>query len=378
MSKVKLRRKPISGGRSCLFLDIYPPVPHPQTGKLVRKHYLELYTFDKPKNNIERNHNIQTMELAEHVRAKRQIDVQNFKYDFVSQEMMRGNFVDFFDGLREKRSGSNLANWNSAINYFKLFAGEKVTYMQLNETFAEEYADFLQSSPSLKLHGRKIKKNSAVSYFAKFRYALKQAFKKRLLYFDLASIIDPISPADTHREFLFLDELKRLANTPCSSDVVKRASLFSVMTGLRFSDVETLEWPEVRGVLGDYRIHFSQEKTRSAEYLPIPDQAYALLGEPGEGVVFKGLRYYDVDRILPMWIREAGIFRHITFHCFRHTFATLQLFFGTDLVVVSKMLGHKDIKTTMIYVKIVDQLKRDASDRMSIQIGADWIKLPAA
>lgn len=378
MSKVTLRRKPISKGRCSLFLDIYPPIPHPQTGKLVRKHYLELFVYSKPVNPIERNHNTETTELAEYVRAKRQIDVQNFRYDFVSQTMMKGNFVEFFESLRDKRVGSSLANWNSAVAYFKIFAGAKVTYLQLNETFSEEYADFLKSEPRLKDHGRSIGINTAVSYYAKYIYSLKQAFKKRLLSINLGEIIESISPKETHREFLFLDELKQLSVTPCESEVVRKASLFSVMTGLRFSDIHTLTWSELRGKEGDYRIHFSVDKTRSAEYLPIPDQAYALLGSPGEGIVFKDLRYYDIDRILPQWIRDAGIKRHITFHCFRHTFATLQLFFGTDLVVVSKMLGHKDIKTTMIYVKIVDQLKRDASDRMSLQIGVEWLKLPAA
>lgn len=72
----------------------------------------------------------------------------------------------------------------------------------------------------------------------------------------------------------------------------------------------------------------------------------------------------------------AGIAIHITFHCFRPTFATLQLLLGTDIVTVSKMLGHKNIKTTMIYVKItVNRLKREASHRNKINFGADLLLL---
>lgn len=90
------------------------------------------------------------------------------------------------------------------------------------------------------------------------------------------------------------------------------------------------------------------------------------------------MRYQDVDRILPIWLKAAGITKHITFHCFRHTFATLQLLYGTDIVTVSKLLGHKNLQTTMIYVKIVDSLKREASHRIKLEIGKDWLKFKRA
>lgn len=48
----------------------------------------------------------------------------------------------------------------------------------------------------------------------------------------------------------------------------------------------------------------------------------------------------------------------VTFHCFRHTYATLQMAAGTDIFTVSKMMGHKSIKTTQIYTKIIDEKKR--------------------
>ncbi|MBK7489711.1 MAG: tyrosine-type recombinase/integrase [Bacteroidales bacterium] len=58
----------------------------------------------------------------------------------------------------------------------------------------------------------------------------------------------------------------------------------------------------------------------------------------------------------------------ITFHCARHTYATLQLTLGTDIYTVSKLLGHKDLKTTQIYAKIIDERKKEAANKIKLNI----------
>ena len=57
------------------------------------------------------------------------------------------------------------------------------------------------------------------------------------------------------------------------------------------------------------------------------------------------------------WIRSAGITQNITFHLARHTAATLLLTLGADLYTVSKILGHRSIRMTEVYAKIVDKKK---------------------
>ncbi|WP_134087880.1 site-specific integrase [Olivibacter sp. XZL3] len=288
------------------------------------------------------------------------------------------NFIDFFEKLKNKRKGSTYVNWESAIMYFKAFAGDFISFRQINETFCEEYADYLRSAPALGKKGKPIKINTAVSYFIKFKFTLGEAFKQKYLYEDIAKFIETISPQETHREFLFQDELQALADTPCEDDI-RRASLVSALTGLRYSDVETLMWSEIRGSKGEYYIQFHQEKTRAAEMLPVSDLVISLLGDPGDwnSRVFSSLTYSRVYYALGNWVKAAGIKKHITFHCFRHTFATLQLAAGTDVFVVSKMLGHRRLETTLIYVKIVDKLKRDAALRVRLDITKLEIKKAA-
>jgi site-specific recombinase XerD len=83
--------------------------------------------------------------------------------------------------------------------------------------------------------------------------------------------------------------------------------------------------------------------------------------------VFYDLKKWDVDLLLPIWFKDASIEKHITFHCFRHTYASLQMAAGTDIFTVSKMLGHKKIKTTQIYTKIIDEKKRETTNKISFK-----------
>jgi site-specific recombinase XerD len=65
---------------------------------------------------------------------------------------------------------------------------------------------------------------------------------------------------------------------------------------------------------------------------------------------------------------KGGVSKTITFHCSRHTYATLQLTLGTDIFTVSKLLGHKDIRTTQVYAKIIDEKKMEAANRIKLDL----------
>ncbi|WP_227411536.1 site-specific integrase [Cruoricaptor ignavus] len=105
--------------------------------------------------------------------------------------------------------------------------------------------------------------------------------------------------------------------------------------------------------------------------MPISEQALELCGENGEpnDFVFEGLPNSAwISRPLKKWIESAGITKKITFHNFRHTFATLQLANGTDIYTVSKMLGHTNVKTTQVYAKVVDESKNKAANAIKLKL----------
>ena len=115
------------------------------------------------------------------------------------------------------------------------------------------------------------------------------------------------------------------------------------------------------------RVVFRQKKTKGFEYLDISDQAVKYLGERGkpDERVFIGLKYSAWHNMaLQRWCMDAGINKTITFHCGRHTFAVLQLSLGTEIYTVSKLLGHKELKTTEVYARILDEKKREAVNKI--------------
>jgi integrase len=376
--KVKLREKKISGNRQSLYLDFYPAIPHPETGEPTRREFLGLYLFDKAKNPIDKQHNKETLQLAEQIRQKRENHLNKpeiytgyEKEQLKIKEQGEQNFVAYFKKLTDKRKDSNHSNWRSTYKYLETFTKGNLKFADLNEKFCNEFKEYLLTTKSNKSNKVTLAQNSAVSYFNKLKATLKQAYEDGYLPSDLNAKIKPIKQAETRRNFLTIEELNSLVKTDCNNTRLKCAALFSALTGLRFSDIKKLVWGEIEFVEGNgYFINFTQQKTEGVEVMPISEQGYSLLGEPKQPTekVFPGLTYSAYEnKHLFQWIEAAGITKNITFHCFRHTFATLQLSKGTDIYTVSKMLGHRDLKTTQIYAKIIDQTKRDAADKIKLE-----------
>ena len=378
-TKVKLRQKKISGNRLSLYLDFYPAIPHPVTGDLTRREFLGIYIYGNAKSPIDKQNNKEQLRLAEMIRQQRENQL-NKPEIYTGYEMERlkakekseQDFVEYFKRLVGKRKASNHDNWVSAYNYLNAYTKGSLKFADLNERFCNDFKEYLLTTKSNKSNKVTLAQNSAVSYFNKLKAALKQAYKEGYLKSELNAKIDTIKQAETQREFLTLAELNNLVKTECNNPLLKRAALFSALTGLRFSDIQKLVWSELQhSIENGYSVQFRQQKTKGVEVLPISEQAFSLLGERKEPteLVFEGLKYSAFsNKHLHQWIGAAGITKNITFHCFRHTFATLQLSKGTDIYTVSKMLGHRELKTTQIYAKVIDKTKREAADKIKLEL----------
>lgn len=321
----------------------------------------------------------ETMLFADGVRKMRQREYDNahlYSDTEIEQaeqkDRLQQDFIAYFNEASIKRhvnsSKSIQVNWNRTFNLLKEYRDE-IMFCDLNTRIAEEFKQFLLSAPCG--GGRKgvISHNTASTYFSIFKAALKQAFIDGYLTVDLSAKIKGIQEKETRREYLTIEELNTLVATPCSRDVLKRAALFSALTGLRHCDIQELKWKEIIIDGEQVKLHFTQKKTKGIEYTPISQQAFDLCGEPREQeqLVFEDLPSPSwISRPLKQWIESAGITKKISFHNFRHTYATLQLSSGTDIYTVSKMLGHTNVKTTQIYAKVVDEKKNKAAEAIQL------------
>ncbi len=375
--KVTLRTKRIKGGKLSLYLDFYPAILNPKTGKYTRRQFLKKYVLENPKTILDKKSKKETLLIAEQIRAKKENEL--FKEDIYSvdeKEKLRlieqgeQNFVTYFERLMNKRTGSNLANWRSAYKYLYNFTNGELKFNKVNKIVLEDFKEYLLTTKSLKSKKVKLSRNSAVSYFNKVKASLKQAFEEGLLQTNINSKVKAIKTEETRREFLTEEELNTLIKTPCRNKLYKQVAIFSALTGLRFSDIKKLKWKEVEVVKDiGYFLNFTQKKTNGVEVQPITEQAYKLLGSRRglEEFVFEGLKYSAYNnRDLYDWIEKAGITKDITFHSFRHTYATMHLNKGVSLYTVSKLLGHKDLKTTQIYAKIIDKTKLEAINKIKL------------
>jgi len=425
--KVFLRKKLISGGlKQSLYLDFIPAIPIPNSNRKTRREFLGKYLLTtrediwdliekkelrieklresdqtdmkkikslqvevnqykkllpqlKPLSQLEKEQNKSTLKIATQIKYRRENQLSKPEvYDDFELEQLRlkelgeHDFVAYFRELVKKRSGSSYSNWVSAQAFLEEFSGGGLRFAELNEVKLNELKEFLLAAKSRKNGKDDLSNNTAVSYFNKVKAALKQAYKEGRIPNDLNARIDPIKAKETRRTVLSLEELNSLAKASCKDPVLKRAGLFSALTGIRHCDIQNLRWKDLEHVgRGAYFLSFNQQKTEGVERLPISDQAVELMGPKGqwEDLVFAGLRgasYHSKN--LEDWIREAGISKHITFHSFRHTFATLQLEAKTDIYTISKMLGHRSVKTTQIYTQVVDELKKEAAKKIRIDL----------
>ena len=318
---------------------------------------------------------------ADKVRALRQqeydtaVVYSDREQEMIAQnERMEQDFIAYFNSIIYKvhpnSSNSIIVNWTRVGKLLSIFSeGKPIPFRKINVKLLEDLKLFMLTAPQGGHKKGTLSQNSAATYFSIVKAGLHRAFIDEYLTVDIAAKVKGIPELKVKRETLTLEEAELLAQTPCENEVLKRAFFFAILTGIRLCDIHELTWGEIQKTSTGWRVDFTQRKTHVVDYLPINEQAYSLCGEPGEHdqQIFAGLTGSSwISRPLKKWIAASGIKKHITFHCSRHTFATLQLENGTDIFVVKGMLGHTNVKTTQIYAHIVDKSKRNAAEVLQI------------
>lgn len=171
-----------------------------------------------------------------------------------------------------------------------------------------------------------------------------------------------IKKVDGRRDFLTPEELNNLAMAYWSNEVnnmkkeILRYFLFACYTGLRYSDLKTLRAVSIKGNSLQIKMH----KTGYLVGIPLTQKAIKLIltnYQSESDLLFRVYCNKVTNRVLKQIGRQYNIPKKLTCHVARHTFATISITLGIPIEVVSKLLGHTNLKTTQVYAKIVDKVK---------------------
>ncbi len=286
------------------------------------------------------------------------------------------DFIEYFHQCADNRyprySKDTRDLWHHVAEIVSDYAHRKpLPFSCLDLNFVEGFRNYVQKRKDKRfIRGNKISLSTAATYFMLFRAVLHRAYKEGYILEDLAAKTTAIPYEKPIQEILSLDELEKLKATPCDSSVLKRAAIFSALTGIRRSDLCLMKWEHLKETDNGWRVDFMQRKTHVVDYLPISEEAYNQCGTRGntDDLVFPGLdnRNETGSKVLREWLNQAGIYTKLTFHSFRHTHASLLNENGVDIHTIKSMLGHTNVNITQNYIHPSHEILRNAIESIAI------------
>lgn len=324
-----------------------------------KKEYLGLL-LDPSEGMRERNQEV--MNKAVEILKERTADWISKNVEWGKQCSERHDFFTIAAGYAAGYKRSDYRMLRAVLGHLRKFVPNPVLPVKgISKQFCRNFFTYLFT----KLHG-----STAQNYFKKFRACLDSCVELELIPKNPSAGIRLSYSDGITKEILTVEELRRLASTPCRHSEVKRAFLFSCYTGLRWCDVVRLTYHSVD--FSDGMLHFVQCKVRMSSrrallHLALNRTALRLLRIHSgieEDRVFRLPSYNRMLCILKQWVAHAGITKHITYHCARHSFISHLMFNGVNIKTASELAGHSSIRHTERYVHTVDDLKRKAVDSL--------------
>lgn len=359
---ITLGRKSLRNGRLSLYLD------YCFNGKRQRQ-YLGII-LDSPTDKHTRATNRAKLQLAQVLRSQKEIEYLKERYPFRTTEMpftlpqTTGNSIDFFSFAEEylaQYHQKDIRLVRGVFTQLRKFHTGVLLLNNITPRFCHSFLDYLQ---------RNLNGNSPVNYFKKFKMCLNACVESGLILQNPANGIRLPQYNDVTKEILSEKELTQLALTPCRNSEVKRAFLFSCMSGLRWCDVKLLCYRNID--FAQKRLTLIQKKvaghsSHSVLHLNLNASALYLLkvqsGSSEERVFHLPSHSYCL-RMLNEWTRKAGIRKHISFHCARHTFITNLMASGANIKTAASLAGHSSTRHTEKYIHIIDTQKQQAVDNL--------------
>ena len=360
---IRLRFKKLANGNQSIYLEQYDPKTQQRSYEFLKTNEGIRLILVPETDATAKVLNENTMLAANKIKAERIMSLisegTGVKRYAIRSKVLLKDWIQTYRDRKKKagRSDATVRNIDKVIIQLVKYKGEKVTIGEVDKKFCEGFLEFLAGRKTIT--GQPLAKVTQAQYFKQFRMALGAAVKENIIAENPALQVDrdlkPTIP-ESKREYLSVEELKKLISTPCCNEATKTAYVFSCFCGLRCSDIVALTWGNIKTEDGITFIDIVMQKTRIPLQVPLSDEAIKWMPERGNATdtdkVFSLPTKPYMNIVIKKWAKAAGISKRLSFHTARHTFATMELNAGADIYTTSKLLGHTNVKTTQIYTKV--------------------------
>lgn len=329
--------------------------------------YLKLYLVPET-DQAAKLQNKQTMEAVYAIKAQRILQITNgaagIKKD-LRNKMRLVDWLKIYQDRQVNKGKRGAKRWvRTMIFVIEGYDGGKdATLADIDHQWLTDFMIYLMND-YVTYKKTKLTNGTVDNYLRCLKAAFNVAVEEGIMPTNPMLALDRSHLKGTtyEREFLSVEEVKKLIDTPCRRPDIKGAFLFSCFCGLRISDVRSLQWKHVVTTGEKIYLKITQFKTRRPLTIPLSRQAIKWMPERADAgeddYIFPPLSKNMT--VLDDWAKEAGIKKHVTFHVSRHTFATMELTMGADIYTTSKLLGHTSVATTQIYAKVINSKKEEA------------------
>lgn len=370
----KLMGQSLSDGRDSLYLEFYfgYEMAESKNGRIYKKvnretERLGLYIWQAPRTPQERRQNKETLDIAKRVRFERGQELLERAEGYRLKKHQRVDFHEWYAAYLSEYTKTDKNKIRRAHECFKDFLNSRNEYArlakrldpdQITKEMMASFTDYLQ---------RRFNGETPHTLYARFKKVVLAAVEKDVMRKNpCRGVSIKIDKNKLTKDVLSMEEIQRLAAThyPGENPHIRRAFIFCLYCGLRWCDVKDLTFANV-----DYAnrlLRFEQAKTKghssaSGVVIPLNDSLLKLVGKGGRGELIFPLPSHTMClKALRRWTARAGIEKHITWHCARHSFATNILSNGANIKTVASLLGHSDLRHTEKYTRAVDSLKEAA------------------
>lgn len=323
--------------------------------------------------NVEENEstkarNVETMRMAEAEAGIRNADALRLGHGLEPQPKRNILLSDYLQQLANGNGFSRQTRqmFDVLLHHIDIFGTAQIKISFIDAKWIRDFLSYLKNDAcnrNTKYKKKPLTENTIHRMFETLEIVFSRAKADAIItespMHDVCSKERPRRDREA-REYLTTDEVRRLMNTETTRPQTKQAFLFSVFTGLRWSDITRLTWDDLKeDDNGKYfRIQMKKTSKPISVYLSnvgehfLPERKKT---ESSNALIFHLPNNSNVNKWLKSWAEKAEITKHVSFHVARHTFATMMLNGGVSLEVVAKMLGHERLSTTEIYAKIINR-----------------------